>query len=187
MRYLMGLLLLVSCSTQVVPPPNQPTALSATTRKEQGVVTPTTAPLQTGPVPIPELGIDEVAETNHLRRLYPCDEWLDASVEAGWPVELWHQQSFVMWRESRCRPFVRSQTSDSGLMQINDFWCKPSAYTDRGWLQDQGIVQTCADLMDPATNLAAGWAIFNYSLHRNENGWNPWRMPANFDPPPVNG
>lgn len=186
MRYLIGLLLLVGCSTEALGQVTQPTHLSATTRKEQEVAAQESVPLQSGPVPIKELGIDKVAEANHLRRLYPCDEWLDASVAAGWPVELWHQQSFVMWRESRCRPFVRSQTSDSGLMQVNDFWCKPSAYTDRGWLQDQGIVQTCADLMDPLTNLIASRAIFNYSHERNQNGWNPWRMAADFDPPVVN-
>lgn len=186
MRYLVGLLLLVSCSTQRLNEVTEPTHLSANTRKEQGITTQKLNPSQTQPVRINELGLDEVVEKNRLRRLYPCDEWLDASVVAGWPVELWPQQSFVMWRESRCYPSVRSQTSDSGLMQINDFWCKPSAYTDRGWLQDQGIVETCADLMDPLTNLIASRAIFNYSHEQNQNGWNPWRMAADFVPPAVN-
>lgn len=187
MRFLVGLFLLVSCSTQALGQPIDSTHLSATTRKEQGVTTHTQAPLQTGPVPIKELGIDKAAEANQFRRLYPCGEWLDASVQAGWPIELWPQQSFVMWRESRCRPFVRSKTSDSGLMQINDFWCKPSAYTARGWLQDQGVIQTCQDLMDPATNLRAAFLVFTYSLDRNQNGWNPWRMTADFVPPSVGG
>jgi hypothetical protein len=62
-----------------------------------------------------------------------------------------------------------------GLLQINQFWCKPSKYTDNGWLQDMGILDDCQELYDPATNLRAGLAMYSYSVYKNGDGWHPWR------------
>jgi hypothetical protein len=41
--------------------------------------------------------------------------------QAGWTYEqLEVALDLIMWRESRCLPEVRSSTSDTGLLQIND-------------------------------------------------------------------
>jgi hypothetical protein len=185
MRYLIALLVLCSCSTTahsaISEPPTPPT-----TTRTQAVAT--TQPPQT-PSPVlslpKELGLDAIAELNTLRRAYPCDQWLETALSVGWPVDLWPQLSFVLYRESRCRPDVRSATSDTGLAQVNDYWCEPSKYSEAGWLQDQGLLLHCSDLTNPTINLKSALAIFQYSADRNANGWNPWRMTADFEPPVV--
>jgi len=183
MRCLIALLLLCSCSTTAHSATSEPTALPTTTRTPAEA---TTQPPQTqAPSPsLPkEIGLDAIAEMNTLRRAYLCGQWLDTALSVGWPVDRWPQLSFVLYRESRCQPGLRSKTSDTGLAQINDYWCKPSKYSEQGWLQDQGLVDHCQDLTDPSTNLKAALAIFEYSENRNSNGWNPWRMTADFEPP----
>lgn len=132
--------------------------------------TTTVAPTTTTEPPI------VVAETSEP---YKCAEWIPTAVEIGWPndPEVLSMLGRVMFRESRCRPEARSKSSDTGLLQVNDFWCKRSRYSDHpaGWLGLQGIVTSCADLTDPTTNLTAGLAIYHYSKDRNGNGWHPWR------------
>jgi soluble lytic murein transglycosylase-like protein len=85
----------------------------------------------------------------------------------------------IMWRESRCNPGSVNQDDPNGgslgLLQINQFWCRPNQYTDNGWLQDMGILDECLELYDPATNLRAGLAMYSYSVYKNANGWHPWR------------
>jgi hypothetical protein len=59
-------------------------------------------------------------------------------------------------------------------MQINRYWCKPSRYSEAGWLQDRGLVVDCDSLFDPITNLRSALAIWLYSLDRNGDGFLPW-------------
>ena len=84
----------------------------------------------------------------------------------------------VMNRESRCTPSARSKSSDTGLLQLNDYWCEPSRYYQHpaGWLGHHGLITSCDDLFVPEVNLRSGLAIWFYSLERNGNGWHPWRF-----------
>jgi len=189
MRKILAALLLCSCTATPAEVVKEPTTSLATTKTTQVVPVPTTSQSQiAASVPKESVSIELLVE-NALRQDNPCPEWFDEAQDAGWPLELWPQQSYVIWRESRCSveawnkedPFGGSR----GLMQINQFWCKPSQYTAHGWLQDQGILDHCLELHDPAINLEASLAIFTYSTLKNKNGWNPWSMRADFDPPAV--
>ena len=117
-----------------------------------------------------------VAETSEP---YKCAEWIPLAVELGWPndPEVLSMLGRVMYRESRCRPEARSKSSDTGLLQLNDYWCEPSRYTDNpaGWLGDRMPISHCSDLTDPGKNLQAGLLIWYYSETKNGNGWHPWR------------
>lgn len=111
----------------------------------------------------------------------PCQEWLPTALAVGWPQDrdINEKLMSIMWRESRCLPDALNKDDPNGgsvgLLQINLFWCKPSSYTDTGWLQDMGILSSCLELYDPVTNLRAGVAIYEYSLDKNGTGWHPWR------------
>ena len=134
--------------------------------------------------------IDKILADKQILSSFPCPQWFDTAMHAGWPMELWPQLSYIIWRESRCNIGSHNTTDpysgSRGLMQINGFWCRPNSLTDQGFLQDHGAVTECADLFDPATNLKAGWVIYSYSLDRNQNGWSPWAVKQNFVPPTVN-
>jgi len=88
------------------------------------------------------------------------------------------QVDYVMWRESRCRQMAHNPTDpvggSYGLFQINGYWCTPSRFSRRGWLQEQGILKSCEDLYRPAINARAFMAIFDYAQKRYGNGWIPW-------------
>lgn len=107
-----------------------------------------------------------------------CGEWHDLAMSVGWPASEWPMMSKVIWRESRCNPLALNgkdpNGGSTGLMQINRYWCKPSRWTEVGWLQDRDILNSCDDLYEPETNLRAGLAIFTYSLLKHGIGWNPW-------------
>ena len=101
-----------------------------------------------------------------------CDGWMNLARQAGWEEEELPKLSYTIYRESRCIP-DRHNPDDpmggsNGLMQINQFWCKPTRYWPTGWLQAQGVLGHCDELYDPETNLRAGLAI------RNNSGWTPW-------------
>ena len=107
-----------------------------------------------------------------------CGHWLDDALDVGWSRSHISKLDYVMWRESRCMPNVFNATDPNGgsrgLMQINQFWCLPSKYFPSGWLQAQGVLNSCAQLSNPTVNLRAGLAIFKYSVEHNHNGWQPW-------------
>ncbi len=107
-----------------------------------------------------------------------CGEYHDLAISVGWTEAQWKKLSFVMYRESRCNPMSFNKTDPNGgsrgLIQINGYWCKKNKYNPTGWLQAKGILNTCEDLFDPATNLRSGLAMWNYSQQRNKCGWQPW-------------
>lgn len=182
MRKLLAALLLCSCSSHTSALVIPPTTESTTTTTTQAVQAPPTSIQQIETTaPKDTVSPDELLK-NALRQNNPCDQWLETALQEGWPAELWHQQSYVIWRESRCNFDSWNQSDPNGgsrgLMQINGFWCQK-------WLQAQHILNTCEDLFDPAINLRAAWAIYNYSVDKNKNGWHPWSMKTNFVPPPV--
>lgn len=107
-----------------------------------------------------------------------CGHWLDDALDVGWSRKYLSKLDYVMWRESRCIPRVFNNLDPNGgsvgLMQINRFWCLPNKYNPDGWLQAQGVLDSCLDLFNPTVNLRAGLAIFEYSKERNDDGWQPW-------------
>lgn len=103
-----------------------------------------------------------------------CPQWEDLARSIGWAPEQINKLSYVIHRESTCRPESWNRndpgTGSRGLTQINSFWCTPNKYNPTGWLQAQGILATCDDLFDPAVNLRAALAIWTRS------GWRPWNV-----------
>lgn len=103
-----------------------------------------------------------------------CPQWHQTALDAGWPQEQLSKLSYVMYRESRCNPESHNPDDpnggSNGLVQINQFWCKPSRYWPDGWLQAQGVLTSCDQLYDPTINLTAALVIWYNS------GWSPWAM-----------
>ena len=126
--------------------------------------------------PIDLSGVDW---TGLARLMYgKCGEYHDLAISVGWTEAQWRKLSFVMNRESRCNTMSFNKTDPNGgsrgLIQINGYWCKKNRYSPNGWLQAQGILNTCEDLFNPEVNLRAGLAMWNYSQQRNGCGWRPW-------------
>lgn len=108
-----------------------------------------------------------------------CPQLWQLSIAVGWKVSELKKLDEIIWRESRCEPSAFNAGDPNGgsygLMQINGFWCKKSRYSELGFLQDLKVLGNCEDLKNPKTNLKSALEIFNYSLSRNGDGWNPWR------------
>ena len=127
-----------------------------------------------------EQRITRQMEIDEARMIYgKCGEWRELAIQVGWPAEEWPTLSHVLYRESRCNIGSHNKTDPAsgsrGLMQINGYWCRPSKWTDHGWLQDHGILNTCEDLFQPETNLRAGLAIWMYGEQKHGCGWRgPW-------------
>ena len=104
-----------------------------------------------------------------------CAGALNLALSVGWPQ--WETPTLmrVLKRESNCleAAFNPRDTNGGsyGLMQINGFWCTPSAYWPQGWLQAKGILTVCDELFNPRINLIAGLAIWHNS------SWTPWNLP----------
>jgi hypothetical protein len=102
-----------------------------------------------------------------------CSQVATLAVAEGLPQAELETALRVAVRESRCTSdaFNPHDTmgGSAGVYQINYFWCKPSTYWPTGWLQAQGILQTCDELFDPTTNTKAMVAIWRNS------GWLPWK------------
>lgn len=101
-----------------------------------------------------------------------CDGWMDLARRVGWPEEELPKLSYTLYRETRCFP-DRHNPDDpmggsNGLMQINQFWCKPTRYWPDGWLQTHGLLIHCDDLYIPEVNLRSALAMWENS------GWGPW-------------
>jgi hypothetical protein len=128
----------------------------------------------TAPIDLSGVNWTELARFMYGR----CGEYHDLAIAVGWTEAHWKKLSFVMYRESRCNTMSFNKKDPNGgsrgLIQINGFWCKPSKYNKSGWLQAQGILNTCEDLFIPEVNLRAGLAMWNYSQQRNKCGWQPW-------------
>lgn len=110
-----------------------------------------------------------------------CPQWHQAALQAGWAPEHVSKLSYLMWRESRCLPEAhntKDPTPDGsrGLVQINGYWCRANKYNPDGFLQARGVLSTCSDLHDPATNLKAALAIWQYGRDLGRSGWGPWAV-----------
>lgn len=107
----------------------------------------------------------------------PCQEWLPLMVELGWPQDpkILERALKIMYRESRCQPGADSGP-DHGLFQINQFWSSKGS-NPPNWLAFYGIAPNHDALFDPATNIRAALALYQYSVEQNGDGWHPWRLP----------
>lgn len=107
-----------------------------------------------------------------------CAEWYSTALAVGWTAELWPRLAKIMFRESRCIPSAFNPDDpyggSLGLVQINMFWCKAHRGNKQGYLQSASIITDCKNLLDPAINLRAALAIYNYAEQRHGGGWNPW-------------
>ena len=178
-------LMIAFCAGQVGTPAAAPE--SATTTVVTTTVAPTTQP-PTTPAPtttttLPDVsGVDFkwIARSVHGK----CGEWYDLAMATGWPAEEWPTLSYVLYRESRCNIGSWNKTDPAGgsrgLMQVNGYWCRPSKWSQAGWLQDRGVLTNCEDLFDPAINLKAGLTIWMYGEEKHGCGWRgPWATPCN--------
>lgn len=94
-----------------------------------------------------------------------CPQWWTLAQQAGWTYEdLETALDIIMWRESRCTAEVRSSTSDSGLLQINDI--------HRDHLAGLGI--TPEMLFDPFWNLVAGLEVARLAESYGWHRFQPW-------------
>jgi hypothetical protein len=104
-----------------------------------------------------------------------CAGALNLALSVGWPATETPTLMRVLKRESNCTPsaFNARDTNGGsyGLMQINGFWCTPSAYWPQGWLQAKGILTSCDQLLESKINLIAGLAVWHNS------NWSPWNLP----------
>lgn len=101
---------------------------------------------------------------------WPCREWYDVSILAGFEHTDWPAVGIIAWRESRCNPSAHNGSDPSGgsrgIMQVNGSW--------RGWLRDRGILWDITELHDPLTNLRAARAIVQYDRDRGNCDWKQW-------------
>jgi len=104
-----------------------------------------------------------------------CEQVFDTAKAIGWPADQLGMLVAIAQRESRCQPDAFNPKDPNGgsygIMQINGFWCQPSKYWPNGYLQAYGLLISCTDLYDRATNLRAALAIYRYS-----NGWRAWSL-----------
>jgi hypothetical protein len=104
-----------------------------------------------------------------------CETVFDMARHVGWPEHELTQLIAIAYRESRCNPTAFNATDpnggSNGVMQINQFWCKPSKYFANGYLQAYGLIRDCNDLFDLEANLRSALAIYRYS-----NGWRAWSL-----------
>lgn len=99
-----------------------------------------------------------------------CPGWAELARQVGWPEEELAMVAAVTYQESRCQQAVRGDNGISWTaFQIHTkSWCRPNKYWPDGYLQAQGILNTCRDLLDPATATRAALAIWQYG------GWKQW-------------
>ena len=114
-----------------------------------------------------------------------CGQWWGLAQDIGWEAKDMPTLDYIMWRESRCDPTQHNTTlnadgsTDIGLTQINDrSWCLPTRWYPEGYLQTVGVLTKvgCTELFDPAINLKAAKALYDYSKENNGNGFEPWKV-----------
>jgi hypothetical protein len=112
----------------------------------------------------------------------PCPEWHDLAIEIGMTIEDLPIVMAIIHRESRCLPgeinktLNRDGSWDWGLSQVNDrSWCAKNRWNPIGYLQAQGIISTCEDLLDPEMNLRSMLALMIYSEAHSVCRFEPWK------------
>ena len=107
--------------------------------------------------------------------LTDCQYALQLAQQAGWPLTEMGTVARIIYRESGCKADAYNAKDTAGgsygLYQINGYWCRPNKYWPTGWLQAQGILETCEQLFDPKINTYSAIAIWHNS------GYGPWALP----------
>lgn len=112
-----------------------------------------------------------------------CGQWWGLALDLGWGTQDMDTLDYIMWRESRCDPAQHNTdlnadgSTDIGLTQINDrSWCLPTRWYPIGYLQFVGVLSNvgCEELFDPATNLRAARAIYEYHQQQGQRGFEAW-------------
>ena len=113
--------------------------------------------------------------TTTLKPLTDCQYALQLAQQAGWPLTEMGTVARIIYRESGCKADAYNAKDTAGgsygLYQINGYWCRPNKYWPIGWLQAQGILETCEQLFDPIVNTNSALAIWHNS------GYGPWALP----------
>lgn len=94
---------------------------------------------------------------------FACGMYASTAIKVGWPEAQIPKVLRTMFRESRCSPWIRSTTSDSGLMQINDIVLRDWRFK-RDWPEFNP-----GTLFNPEVNLSV--ALWLWTV----DGWGPWR------------
>ena len=101
-----------------------------------------------------------------------CTQVAVLALAEGLPQDQLETALRVAVREIRCTEDAYNGTDTNGgsfgVYQINGYWCLPNTYWPIGWLQANGILETCDDLFNPTINTRAMVAIWRNS------GWLPW-------------
>lgn len=123
--------------------------------------------------PVPPVTVEYLDNT-----IQNCDDVTRLLLKNGWPADQWAYATKIAHRESRCQPGALNNLDPMGgsvgLFQINMFWCLPNRYSRIGWLQEQGVIDSCDDLYNATLNIRAALAIWQYADAKYGNGWGPW-------------
>ena len=123
------------------------------------------------PAPLPTTTV----ATTPITQPDACGAVFDIAKHVGFPKHELATVVAVAYRESRCQPDAFNANDpnggSNGVMQINQFWCKPSRYWPNGYLQAYGLIKTCDDLFDLEHNMRSALAIYRYS-----EGWRAWSL-----------
>ena len=111
-----------------------------------------------------------------------CPQWHELALKVGFKKKDLPTLDYIMWRESRCgarsvglnyRGNGTVWSKDYGLTQINDYsWIT--------YLRNKRIVTKSSDLLNPAANLKAAKALFDYSKEEGMNPWHQWQTKRKF-------
>lgn len=125
--------------------------------------------LDLGPIPDVTTTTAPSYDSNGQHVPYRCPEWEGLLVQyapaGGWDIS---RMSGYAWRESNCQPTVRSRTSDSGLLQINDINL-PFLRKTLGEPVDRYT------LLDPIQNVRAAAALCVYWESHGGTCYTPWK------------
>jgi Transglycosylase SLT domain len=97
-----------------------------------------------------------------------CTQWEHLLIEHA-PPKGWDalRMSKLAWRESNCWPAIRSKTSDTGLLQINDITLE-FLNTELGEPVDRWT------LTDPVQNVRAAAALCDFWARNGSSCYLPW-------------
>lgn len=126
---------------------------------------------------------EQIVVAQSTTKITRCTEWIELAASVGVKADEMKMAMRILYRESRCNPKSVNSTKnrngsiDYGLSQINDeTWCLPSRVAPRGWLQQAGVLNSCADLLDAETNLRAMVAVMRYAERTTGCAWHPWLL-----------
>lgn len=105
-----------------------------------------------------------------------CEDLVSLAASVGWPIEHLQTLKEIARRESgvTCAPTAFNADDPNGgsygSLQINGYWCLPNTYWPIGYLQANGLVESCDDLFNATTNLRSALAIF----YETGSDFSPW-------------